>query len=256
MLSIKDVLNCQQRWNSQITSVANGIDSKLISVLSYEDMFSEKYNDNKFKELYEALIEPMVKQYNQELNSLRSQYLIEYLNDMAIVLDTVGVNTTTGEEISAPITNIPYSFIPCAEVECVYNFINELKYSIYEYRPFWSRGGYHICGNNEYITTEGSDSPCNFILNNRNKFIKSYGEHKIEVFKRSVLQASDLFDYDIHVQPMSRYDEDRIPNNYNLAVRRHLILKHALENEKLIEEHSRFISKISIDGDVLFTEIG
>lgn len=254
MLSIQDLITHQNTWDDKIRTVARMIDPKLLSILSYEDIFNDKYLDDSLQEKYTEIVYPLIEQYKEEFKELRDQYLLDYINDMGIVLDSLGYYVYSGEEASNKIDSITTDFIPCVEIEHVWNYVHhELQIDI---QPFWSRTEYCLVGNNEHVTVERCSSPSKFIEYNRNKFNRSYGEKRFDVFKRSVLQSEELFDYNIHIRPLSKHDDDRLPNNYNDAVRVHLILRHALENHNLIEDDVYYTSTISKDGEVKFLVSG
>ncbi|AQW88585.1 hypothetical protein pEaSNUABM50_00058 [Erwinia phage pEa_SNUABM_50] len=255
MLSIKDLITCQRTWDDKIRTIANMIDPKLLSILSYEDIFNDKYKDDTLQEKYTEIVYPLIVEYKKEFKELRDKYLLDYINDMGNVLDSLGYYVDSGEEAGNVLDSITNDFIPCVEIEHVWNYVyNELQIDIH--RPFWVRSGYSLVGNNEYVSVESNSSPSKFIEYNRNKFNRSYGEKRIDIFKRSVRQADELFDYDIHIQPLSKFEDDKLPNNYNDAVRRHLILRHALENQNLIEDNAHYISKITEEGEVQFLVTG
>lgn len=249
-MKIKDLLELQKENDRNIKAVADSIHPKLLSVLNYQDIFNDEFKNDEFQKLYTALVEPKIRECAYQFNEACNEFLYDYVNDMNLILESTGYYLDDGSE-SYSFTNnkIPTDYIPCVEIAPVWDAVRNLKFD-YSYRPFWQREGYCIIGNAETINVSSHSSPSYFITENRAKFTRSYGKSNMEMLLLSLNQREDLFDYPIYVQPLTLHQDKNIPTNLADAVRRHLILRKAMETKETMMEYTSCISSIKEDGTI------
>lgn len=246
-MSIKKLKELQKQWDETITAAAKEIDPKLIGLLFFDDLFNDHYQDNNLKIQYEDKILPLVRQYKQEFTIASQAYLLDFVNDMALILPNTGYLSKTGEETHDFKYSFDSSYIPCVEIEPVYEAVQDMQYDV-KINPYWNQGNYNLFGNNETVIITAAGSPLEFCTLNRYKFSKTFPETNLERMARSV-RIMDTFDYPINVVPLTKFEDDRIPGNYETAIRRHAILRKFLENEA-IQDECVFKSYFNPDGNL------
>ena len=230
-------------------AAANYVDPKLFSVLTFQDIFDDKYADNNIMERYTAEVLPLVEEYRKNIDFHINQYLLNFINDVHILMDVTGYNANTSESTGSfdsmsEISHIDY--IPSLEIEPIWNAVMDLRYK-YSYTPYWLRNGYTLYGNNETVIVKNSPTPKKFIEINRESFNRSFGDTNLGKLERAVTIKNSTFDYPIYVPALTQYEDRAIPASYEEAVRRHLILKTAMDNKI---QGTIFSSKIDKDGNV------
>lgn len=250
-LNLLEIKIQQQERDEEIRRIANAIDPKLLSFLTYQDLFDDKYLDpelgNQYRlQLYDLIIDNKVQTRLQV-----EKYLLNFVNDMSSVLECTGYDSSTGESTGMfnTFNSIPSSYIPAYEIEHVWNSVKELAHHDIHI-PFWRRYGYTLYGNGETISVMQGVSAIEFINNNRILFQRSYGDTNLAKMERSARFRDTHFDYPIYVPALSSFEERNIPNSYEESIRRHLILKEAMEGT-LPEDCIVFTSSIDADGNVI-----
>ncbi|EBS4516666.1 hypothetical protein DQT32_04555 [Salmonella enterica subsp. enterica serovar Braenderup] len=246
-MKIADLFALQRENDSIIKGVAENIHPKLLSIIGYEDIFNDEYMDNELKRLYDTVVAPKIKELNQNFYDARNQFLIDYVNDMSWILDSTGYYLDDGSDSYRFSDSIPSDYIPCIEIAPVWDAVRSM-HSDYQYKPFWQNDGYMVIGNAETVRISSYNDPRTFIVENRSKFTRSYGKTNLEMMLLSLQQREDLFDYPIYVQPLSTQQDKNIPSNLTDAVRRHLVLRSALENYEEVKMYKSSISSIREDG--------
>jgi hypothetical protein len=247
-MSIQSLKKLQKDWEDNIVSTANEIDPKLIGLLFYEDIFNDHYCNDKFKQLYLDKIHPLFVQYSQEFKLAEVEYIINFINDMSLILPSTGYLSSTGELTYDFKYAIDSDYIPCVEIEPIYEAVTSMIYDV-QVQPFWTKHSYVLFGNNESIQVVADSTPSGFINANRNKFKRSFGETNIQKMERAV-KIKDSFDYPIIIPALSKFEDTRIPDSYETAVRRHAILKKVMETEGVLVDSSSFVSSLDMDGNV------
>lgn len=249
-MKIKDLLELQRENDRNIKAVAESIHPKLLSVLNYQDIFNDEFKNDELLKLYNTIVEPKIRECTQQFNEACNDFLYDYVNDMHFILESTGYYLDDGS-VSYTFANgvIPSDYIPCVEIAPVWDAVRNLKFD-YTYKPFWYRDGYSIIGNAETIHISSHSTPSAFITENRAKFTRSYGKTNMEMFLLSLSQREDLFDYPIYVQPLTQYQDKNIPTNLTDAVRRHLVLRKAMETKETMMEYTSCISSIKEDGTI------
>lgn len=246
-MKIADLFALQKENNNIIKGVANNIHPKLISIIGYEDIFNDEYMNNELKMLYDDIVQPKIKELNQQFYDARNEFLIDYINDMSYILDCTGYYLDDGSEAYRVKDEIPHDYIPCVEIAPVWDAVRSMHYN-YNYKPFWQNDGYVVIGNSETVRISSHSDPRTFIQENRSKFTRSYGKTNLEMMLLSLQQREELFDYPIYVQPLTQSQDKNIPSNLTDAVRRHLVLRAALENYDEVKMYKSSISSIREDG--------
>lgn len=246
-MSIKKLKELQKQWSETIDAAAKEIDPKLIGLLFFDDLFNDHYTDNNLKIQYEDKVLPLVRNYKQELTIASQTYLLDFVNDMALILPNTGYLTRTGEETHEFKYAFDSTYIPCVEIQPVYDAIQDMQYDV-KIRPFWNQNNYNLFGNNETVIITSAGTPLEFCTLNRFKFAKTFPESNLQRMERSV-RIMDTFDYPINIVPLTKFEDDRIPGNYETAIRRHAILRKVLETET-VEEESTFKSYFTVDGNL------
>lgn len=251
-MKIKEYIDFQNTTYEEIMNIARGIDPKILGVLSYEDLFNDKYRDQKYQEWYNKLLNPRISDYKNKSAMYIHKVLSNTINEASLVLPNTGYLISTGEETKMFTGDIPVEYIPCVDLEGIVEGIRSLQYR-YQFQPFWNRNSYTVSGNNETVTIipQGS-SIIEFIDFNRKQFNRSFGETNLGMLERSVQLRNTKFDYDIHIPQLSLYEDRSIPRTYEEAVRRHLILQKLMQDECT---GSIYSSTIDVDGNVILVEI-
>lgn len=246
-MSIKKLKELQKQWGEAIDAAANEIDPKLIGLLFFDDIFNDQYQDNQLQIQYENKVIPLIRGYKQEFAIASQTYLLDFVNDMALILPNTGYLTSTGEETHEFKFSFDSSYIPCVEIQPVYDAVQNMLYDV-NIRPFWNQNNYNLFGNNETVIITSADSPLSFCTLNRYKFTKTFPESNLQRMERSV-RIMDTFDYPINIVPLTKFEDDRIPGNYETAIRRHAILRKVLETETF-EEETTFKSYFTVNGNL------
>lgn len=246
----------QDERDEEIRHVANSIDPKIISFLNYQDLFDDKYMNHDLMSQYTEKLSALVHQANVKIQVETEQYLVNFINDMSTVMENTGYLTSTGEETHSFLNfdSIPASYVPSVEIEAVWTAVHELRHK-YKYSPFWKKHGYTLYGNGETVCVTAGSTPQDFIVTNRAQFMKSFGDTNLGKMERAARIRETKFDYPIYVPALTPYEERSIPGSYEEAIRRHLILKEAMEST-LTEEYFEFRSIIDPDGNVILDPIG
>lgn len=251
-MKIKEYMNYQHTTYTEIMNIARGIDPKVLGVLSYEDLFDDKYRDQKYQDWYDQLLNPLITDYKNKCAMYLHDVLCNTINEAFLVLPNTGYLTSTGEETTTFDGRIPSDYIPCVDLEGIVEGIRSLQYR-YQLRPFWNRNSYTVTGNNETITIiPYGNSILEFIDFNRKQFSRSFGETNLGKLERSVQLRNTKFDYDIHVPQLSMTEDRSITGKYEEAVRRHLILQKLMQDECT---GSIYSSTIDVEGNVTLVEI-
>lgn len=251
-MKIQDIKNTQLMYNQKIQDISKRIDIKLLSILTYQDLFNEKYDDsNSINEQYLEYVLPVINEYKNEMKRMSTEFLIEYVNDMSNILENTGYYSSTFEE-AFKITSLN-DYNPCIEIEPVFNGVYELI-SNYTFLPFWRKPSYYLKGDNESVLIYACDNPTEFFKFNRGKFIRSNGDKNIDLLYNALL-LKDKFEYKINIEPLTTSEDRNIPTNFHDSIRRHLILKHAKENSSTLI-NTMYKSSIDKDGNITFHDQG
>lgn len=255
-MNLREIQALQNQRDDEIRYVANSIDPKLMGYLNYQDLFDDKYMDNALMSEYTEKLSTLVHQANLKIQVETEQYLVNFINDMSTVLDNTGYLTSTGEETHSFLNfdSIPESYVPSVEIESVWTAVHELRHK-YKYSPFWKKHGYTLYGNGETVCVVPASTPQEFIQLNRAQFTKSFGDTNLGKMERAARIKETKFDYPIYVPALSPYEERNIPSSYEEAIRRHLILKEAMEGT-LSDEHIAYRSIIDAEGNVTLEPLG
>jgi hypothetical protein len=250
-MNIKEYMSFQDDDYEEIVNIANSIDPKLIGILTYEDLFNDKYRDYKLEEWYHKLVSPKVRMYKEKCKIFLDDVLCDTINNASLVLPSTGYLTNTGEETYQFDGKIPYDYVPCIDLEGIVHGIQMLEHR-YLIDPFWDRTVYRLSGNNETITIyPEASSLIRFIDNNRNKFRKSFGESNLGIMERYMRIRESKFDYEICIPQLSPLEDRHLTGKYEEAVRRHLILQKLMEDECTGLSYS---STIDLEGNVTLEE--
>lgn len=251
-MNIKEYMSFQDDEYQEIVNIAKNIDPKLIGILTYEDLFNDKYRDSKLEEWYHQLVSPKVRMYKEKCKLFLDDVLCDTINNASRVLRCTGYLTSTGEETYEFYNNIPYDYVPCVDLESIVHGIQMLEHR-YHIDPFWNRSVYKLSGNNEIITIypEGS-SLIRFIDANRARFRKSFGETNLGTMERYMRIRESKFDYEICIPQLSPVEDRHLTGKYEEAVRRHLILQKLMEDECT---GTTYVSTIDLEGNVTLEEI-
>lgn len=255
VITIKELVETQDEWCKKITEAAEYIDKKLLDNLVYMDLFNDKYCDDSLLELYNTHVYPIITNYNENFTNLCNEYLLQHINDMSLILENTGYLLDSAEETHSFKNSIPSDYVPCLEIEHVWESVKNLKHNI-SFSPFWQKNNYRVFGNNESVIIESSNKPSTFIVVNRNKFNRSYGETNLEMFERAVNLKNTAFDYEIHIPVLTKSEDNALTGKYEEAVRRHLILRSFMESDNTNDDAIVFESKIDKDGNTTLTDIG
>ncbi|AFC21513.1 hypothetical protein GAP32_065 [Cronobacter phage vB_CsaM_GAP32] len=229
-MNIQEICKEQSVWNDKIISAANHIDPKLLGVLSFQDLFNDKYGDNSLLERYNNEVYPLIHQYKVFMQDKTEKYLLNFINDISCLVDSTGYDSRTGEDTTSfnCFHDIPETYIPSLEIEFIWHSVMEMRYI--SYKPFWCNHGYTLHGNNETICVSSYSTPKEFITENRKLFQRSFGDTNLGRLERAVLWKDNIFDYPVYMPALSSYEDRAIPASYEESIRRHLILKHAIEH--------------------------
>lgn len=256
MLNLREIQAMQNQRDEEIRHVANGIDPKILGFLNFQDIFDDKYMNIDLMTQYIDKLDALIHQANVKIQIETEQYLVNFINDMSTVLDTTGYLTSTGEETHyfSNYNSIPDSYVPSVEIESVWSAVHELRHK-YKYSPFWKKHGYTLYGNGETVCVVSGSTPQDFIQMNRAQFTKSFGDTNLGKMERAARMKETKFDYPIYVPALSPYEERNIPGSYEEAIRRHLILKEAMEGT-LSDDHIAYRSIIDAEGNVTLEPLG
>lgn len=245
-MNIKQYKDFQFKAYSHIMNIANGIDIKLLGILTFDDLFNDKYRSKELQEYYNELVKPLIEKYRTD-NAIHIQtVLCNIINDAAQVLDKTGYLTSTGAETTVFDCRVPNDYIPCIELEGLIEGVYSLQYR-YQFKPYWAREEYSLFGNNETVSITPASLAETFIDDNRKKFSRTFAESSLGKMARSVRIQDKMFDYDIHIPQISPAEERYFTNKYEEAVRRHLILKKLMDDECTGKIYNSTIDK---DGNV------
>lgn len=252
-MTIKKIVELQQEWDIKIKEASNKIHPKLLGTLAYEDFFNQDLFNNNLNDKYNDLIRPLVSQAKIESNNACDEYLLNFVNDLALIIPCTGYLTSTGKECHRFKGSFPYDYIPSVEVEPIWEGVNQLRYD-YVYRPFWEANNYTVFGNNESVVITrdyyNKSSQLHYMQTNREKFQRSFGETNLQKLERAIKLRETHFDYPIYVPGLSPNDDNAIKGHVEEAVRRHLILKKIMESTDILDTDITFKSIVTIDGDV------
>jgi hypothetical protein len=249
-MKIKDYINYQDSTYLEIINIANGIDPKILGILTYEDLFNDKYRDQKYEHWYEQLLHPLITEFRNNCSIYLNDVLCNTINEAYLVLPNTGYLFSTGEETTTFNSRIPNDYIPCVELEGIVEGIRNLEHR-YKLRSYWNRS-YTLTGNNETVSILPYGSVLRFIDENRKSFKRSFGETNLGKLERSVQLRGSKFDYNIHIPQLTPSEDRQVTGKYEEAVRRHLIL------QKLMDDNctgSKYRSIIDAEGNVTLEEI-
>ena len=257
-MSIQKILEMQNEWWYKITEAAKNIDPKLLGILTYQDLFDDKYCDDSFLHNYNAYVKPLVMDYKAAIITASQNYLLNFINDMSIIFQNTGYDINTGEETHDfdKFTNIPAGYKPSLEIEPVWDAVHNLKYE-YTFKPFWECCNYVLYGNGESVNISAYSTPVEFIVKNRAHFKRSFGETNLQKMERMAQIRVSKLDYDVYIPALSKREDDSITGKYEEAIRRHLILKEFMENDELKHSDSLLYSTdIDKKGNINLTDLG
>lgn len=245
----------QVELDEEIRRVSNFIDPKLLGYLTFQDIFDDKYSNDDLKHLYNEQVYPLIHEYRVQVQVKTEKYLVDFINDMEILLPNTGYDYRTGEETQsfANFDSIPDEYVPCVEIEPVWKSVLEFRHEV-NHIPFWKRHSYTLYGNGETVSVVSAEYPSEFISSNRHSFTKSYGDTNLGKMERSARFKDTHFDYPIYVPALTVYEDRNIPNSYEESVRRHLILKEAMEGT--LPDAIVLTSEIDPDGNVKLKPYG
>lgn len=247
MKSISEIIEMKSTYTTRINNTARSIHSKLLSHLSFKDLYDESLMDNNLLTRYNNEVEPIIEEYKKELSTSVYEYLLNFLNDVSYIISPIGYNLDTGEEVTEASKEIfEINFIPAFEIETIWEEVLNIRYSYYP-RPFWVITGYNISKNGEIISVSSGKSPRDFLLSNRDKFNKANVKSNYENLVQAIKNKDELFDYEICVEGILAQSDFNIPTTLHEAVRRHMILKELMENESILNDHM-YYSRFSEDG--------
>ena len=233
-MNIKEIKQYSRDSINEILRLAASIHPKIISVLQFRDIFDDSLMDDSFLERYKSQILPLVKEYQNTLQSMKEEYLTQYFEDFMECSDfeDYGINLRTGAWIDHPSAWLAedVEFLPRVEVQAMYDGVLSIHSNRATFTPFWERYGYTMISDQEKANVSSASTPSAFIRNCRSLFRQS---HRNGVYK--VLDSAKLagtFDYEIHLEPLSQYDERNTANNIIITgVQRHAKLRDFLESD-------------------------
>lgn len=233
-MNIKEMKQYSRDTTNDILRLAATIHPKLLSVLQFRDIFDDNLMDDSFLERYNTQIVPLVQEYKSTFTEMKEDYLTQYFEDFMECSDfeDYGINLKTGSWVDQPTAwlNDDMDFLPRVEVQAMYEGVYNMYNDRNTFTPFWQRYGYTMISDHEKATVSCAASPSAFIRNCRSMFRQT---HRNGIYK--VLDSAKLahtFEYDIHLEPLSNYDERNISNNTIVTgVHRHAKLRDFFESD-------------------------
>lgn len=232
-MNIKEIKQYSRDTINEILKLSASIHPKLISVLQFRDIFDDTLMDDSLRDRYNTQILPLVKEYQNNLRTMKEEYLTQYFEDFMECSDfeDYGINLRTGLWVDQPKAWLEedVEFLPRVEVQAMYDGVRNIHSNRATFTPFWERYGYTMISDHEKASVNAASSPSAFIRGCRSMFRQT---HRNGVYK--VLDSAKLantFDYEIHLEPLTQYDERNIVNNYIVnGVQRHAKLRDFLES--------------------------
>lgn len=232
-MNIKEIKEYSRDTRIDILRIAESIHPKLLSVIQYKDIYDDSLLDNSLKTRFDEQIKPNVLDYYDELKRLKQDYLTQFFEDFMEVseFDDYGIDISTGSWLYNPSawTTMQVEFLPRVEIQAMYEGVMDIHSSKNTFTPFWERNGYTMISDHEKATVFGRTTPREFIMGCRMMFNQ---HHRNGIYK--VLDSAKLantFDYDLHLEPLTQYDERNIANNIIVSsVHRHAKLRDFLES--------------------------
>lgn len=258
-MRLKDIYAFQDLSIRKINDAAKRIHPKLLSRLSYKDFSNDDFSSDLLKDRYENEVKSLIKSYNTDMKIMCREYLLEFVDDMSIMFGVIGFDLDDGSQLTDEhVSNELFSmdYLPSIEIAPVWENIHSNVMVSYNPVPFWESPPYWVTGDNEKILIESSKTPAHYIDSNRKKFNHRYGLTLVDRTRRDV-EMYNTFTYPVLVTPLTPSEERSIPDNLHVAVNRHLILKHVMENiEQCNLKPTTHRATISKDGSVSLQDEG
>lgn len=233
-MNIKEMKQYSRDCVSEILSVANSIHPKLLSVIQFRDIYDDSLMNRSLLDRYNSQVLPLVKAYEKEFREMKVQYITQAFEDFMEYsdYDDYGINLKTGawlDNAKAWTDREEVDFMPRVEVQAIYDGVMYLHSNRASLKPFWEHSRYMMISDDKKATVSSSSTPDGFIRACRSMFVHS---NKNVIYK--VLESAKLattFDYDIHLEPLTQYDERNIVNStIIIGVQRHAKLRDFLES--------------------------
>lgn len=231
-MKIADIYQFQHDKIKEINAMAKLIHPKLLSKLSYRDLFNDELANDSFQERFNQSVKPIIDSYIDTNTRMCEDYLLEFVHDMGNLFESIGYDlddgtVLTGGDVSRKL--FVRNYFPSVEIAHVWDEV--MTSLMYAYRPvpYWSSPTYWVTGSNEKAGVSPSSSPSEYIRKARGQFGNQYGLKVLEDLERCV-DLKRTLDYNILVEPLTVQEERNIPSNFTDAIHRHLVLKHVLEN--------------------------
>lgn len=240
-MNIKQIKQVSRDAHNEILGIAKSIHPNLFGRLQYHEFYDESLRDNTLQLRYETQLVPIIMEYKDELQSLKEKYLTQFFEDyMELDAEEYGIDLGSGRVISNPSGWLSAdSFLPCPEVQKIYDSVLEIHSYKTRMRPFWEYDTYSVSTPQLVVQVDRASTPTIYIDNARRKM----GAHHVNAVHLLVQAAKDIntIGYDIHIPPLSTYDEKNMANNTILAaVQRHKKLKDFLDGTHSKTEESYY----------------
>lgn len=253
MYSLTEIRNYQDQEYTRINELAQKIHPKLLGRLSFNDIFDDDFNAERYEKMYNELIRPDVYAYRKQLRLMLNEHLHDFVLGWVCVHPETrwGIKRSDGNictDVDWSLVDNYDDYLFDTEIEEYCELVHSML-DDYPIRTFWSQN-YTLYGNGYRKNITSCNSAVSFIKYARAAF--SGHKSNYEVLEKLATDSNSL-PFKMLLPPMSNDIAAAVRNDeLQKCVRHHKVLHSFFEIFGKNAPNGSYISGEDTNGEIIF----